>query len=449
METRRFAGANGVTLTAHVGGSTADQVVLLLPGSGQTRHAWDDTAKALVAAGRYVVALDLRGHGDSDWANEGGYELNAFVEDLLAVLPQLPGPPAIIGSALGGTAALIAVGEAVAPIARALILVDVAPKVAPKGLDLVAELLSLDAEGFATVEVAADAMAVRWGHRSSPGLEDLRKHLRRSDDGLYRWHWDPAIAKTDMSRDKMALNEQRIKAAVSAISTPMLVIRGEHSELVDDASVESFRALNPATEFTTVEGVGHRMLGDRNDAFNGAIIEFLERRDPRPGGHAQGGIDGATMRSALGCFATGVTVITTCGTSGEPLGFTANSFTSVSLDPALVLFCIKREAASVAALRATSSFAVNVLHLGQESISNVFASRTADRFAETDWETWDTGVPIISDAMANFECSIDELFEGGDHFIVIGRVRRVLFNAARDPLLFLHGKYRRVHLPDV
>lgn len=186
-------------------------------------------------------------------------------------------------------------------------------------------------------------------------------------------------------------------------------------------------------------------VGDDNEAFDATLPDSLGLAVARPRPHPQGRVEPRKLREALGCFATGVTVITTSNSRGEPVGFTANSFTSVSLDPPLVLFCATRESASVAALREHGAFAVNVLHIGQQAIAAKFASKATDRFEGVDSEHWDWRVPVIREAMANFECAIEEVHPGGDHLIVVGRVSRVHFDPTRDPLLFLQGNYRRVH----
>lgn len=444
--TQRFNGFEGVKLAADVRGDPACPAILLLPAFGQTRAAWSRAAKALAAAGRYVITLDLRGHGESDWSPQRRYELGDLVQDVTAVLAQLPSQPAVVGAGLGGLAALAAIGEHAEPIASALVLVDAAPRMARQGLDRMASLMTIDSAGFNSVEQAADAVAPYLPHGIQPNLVEVKRHLRRADDGRFRWHIDPAYHAftEDASVRLPALH--RFTAAAAAMKIPTLLVRGEASATVDQESVASFRELVPQAECADLAGVGGAIVGDRNDAFDATVLDFLERVVPRPGARPQGGIEPRMLRDALGCFATGVTVITTAKADGEPVGFTVNSFTSVSLDPALVLFCVKRESASVTALHERGAFAVNVLHIGQQTISAKFASKTGDRFAGLDYERWDKGVPIIRDAMASFECAIEEMHEGGDHLIVVGRVSRVHFDPARDPLLFLQGKYRRVHV---
>ena len=161
---------------------------------------------------------------------------------------------------------------------------------------------------------------------------------------------------------------------------------------------------------------------------------------------AAGPFEPRTLRDAFGCFATGVTVITGRGDDGVSVGLTANSFTSLSLDPPLLLFCPAKTASALPVLRATRRFAVNVLHRESEAVANRFAARNVDRFADAVWEDWD-GLPILSDALASFACSLHAEHDGGDHIIMVGRIERLRYEHARDPLLYLKGRYRRVHAP--
>lgn len=446
--TSRFTGFDGITLAADVGGDPGDPAVLLLPAFGQTRAVWARAAKALIAAGRYVVTVDLRGHGESDWSPAHRYELGDIVEDVATILAQMPSRPAVVGAGLGGLAALTAIGEHPGPnpLASALALVDAAPSMVPEGLGRTSALMTVDAPGFTSVEEAAAVIAEYLPERHSVDIGEVQRHLRRSDDGRYRWHIDPAYQgfKADAAMRRAA--QQRFAMAAATLDIPVLFVHGDSSAKIDQSSIDASRELIPYAEFADIEGVGDAIIGDRNDAFDSVILDFLERVVPRPGPRPQSGLEPRLLRDAMGCFATGVTVITTTGLNGEPVGFTANSFASVSLDPPLVLFCVKRESASAAALRACGSFAVNILHIGQQAISSCFSARTDDRFANVEWEEWDHGVPILLDAMGNFECLIREIHDGGDHLIVVGRVKRVYFDPARDPLLFLQGKYHRVHV---
>jgi len=162
-------------------------------------------------------------------------------------------------------------------------------------------------------------------------------------------------------------------------------------------------------------------------------------------GEYRSGHDPRTLRDALGCFATGVTVVTCLGTDGEPAGLTVNSFTSVSLDPPLLLVCLHKKAGSARPLIEASHFAVNVLQTGQQPASIRFSTRDEDRFGTTAWSCGEAGAPILRDSLGVFECERHAVHDGGDHHILIGRVVKASFDASVDPLLYFRGLYRRLH----
>ena len=157
------------------------------------------------------------------------------------------------------------------------------------------------------------------------------------------------------------------------------------------------------------------------------------------------GHDPRTLRDALGCFATGVTVVTCLAADGSPAGLTVNSFTSVSLDPPLLLVCLAKPAASAAALIEATQFAVNVLQTGQQPASIRFATRDEDRFGTTPWSCGEAGAPILKDSLGVFECERHAVHDGGDHHILVGQVVKASFDTTLDPLLYFRGRYRRLH----
>ncbi len=161
-------------------------------------------------------------------------------------------------------------------------------------------------------------------------------------------------------------------------------------------------------------------------------------------GEYRSGHDPRTLRDALGCFATGVTIVT-CLNDGRPAGLTVNSFTSVSLEPPLLLVCIHKRAASAEALINAPCFAINVLQNEQQPASMTFSTRGEDRFGNTPWSRGENGAPILADLLCVFECERYALYDGGDHHILVGQVVKASFDASLDPLLYFRGRYRRLH----
>lgn len=157
--------------------------------------------------------------------------------------------------------------------------------------------------------------------------------------------------------------------------------------------------------------------------------------------------DPRVLRGALGTFTTGVTIVTTCTPEGEWVGLTVNSFSSVSLDPPLVLWSLDLSSPSLAAFESASHYAVNVLADTHEALSNRFASRVPDKFTGVDCAAGASGVPLIAGCLAWFECRTCDRIVAGDHVILIGHVEgfaRSPMDPPPPPLLFQGGAYRRL-----
>ncbi|MDR7170776.1 3-hydroxy-9,10-secoandrosta-1,3,5(10)-triene-9,17-dione monooxygenase reductase component [Nocardia kruczakiae] len=160
-------------------------------------------------------------------------------------------------------------------------------------------------------------------------------------------------------------------------------------------------------------------------------------------------IDGRQFRNVLGQFCTGITVITTFteteDTERAPIGFACQSFAALSLDPPLVLFCPTKGSRSWAAIEQSGRFCVNVLAEEQQQVCARFGSREPDKFAGIGWSTSELGLPVLDDALATIQCTVDSVVDGGDHYIVIGRV--LALSESTDsgrPLLFYRGQYTAI-----
>jgi pimeloyl-ACP methyl ester carboxylesterase len=285
--TATFIGAAGNRLVADVFGESGPPV-LLLHGGGQTRHAWAKTAAGLAGSGHLAYALDQRGHGDSEWVASGAYAFADYAQDAKAVAAELTRrsatKPVVIGASLGGIAALLAEGEAErdrdTSIFSALVLVDITPRVDPSGVAKVLGFMRANAhEGFASVAEAAAAVAKYLPHRPRPrSHEGLKKNLRLSPDGRWRWHWDPRFLEGPRTTeaDRQALEATLIEAA-RRIRIPALLVRGASSELVKEAHAKEFLELVPHADYVDVGGARHMVAGDRNDHFSTAVLSFIER----------------------------------------------------------------------------------------------------------------------------------------------------------------------------
>jgi pimeloyl-ACP methyl ester carboxylesterase len=273
----RFEVTHGLSVAADIGGDVSSPPVVLLHGGGQTRHSWKRGFDALVKAGYHVVSLDARGHGDSDWAPDGDYSLDALVSDLRSVLRQVPGTPVLVGASLGGMTGLAAVGEAEQAIACGLVLVDITPDYDTRGTDHIAAFMNANLDGFASIDEAAEAVARYNPNRPRPKHTDgLRRNLRERDGRLY-WHWDPKFLSHGELHPEFV--QERLIAAAKRVKVPTLLIRGGFSDVVGDEQEARFRKLMPSAECVTVAGAVHMVAGDRNDAFNRGILEFIARID--------------------------------------------------------------------------------------------------------------------------------------------------------------------------
>lgn len=147
-----------------------------------------------------------------------------------------------------------------------------------------------------------------------------------------------------------------------------------------------------------------------------------------------------TLRDAFGAFATGVTVVAANNAEGQPVGFTANSFTSVSLDPPMLLICIARTSRNFATMMATDNFSVSVLSKAQRDVSDIFARPAEDRFDRVDWRHGENGAPVIAGVAAWFECDASQRVEAGDHVVILGRIT-AFGNSGDDGLGYVRGSY--------
>lgn len=280
-----------VELAADEEGTPGDPAVLLFHGGGQTRHSWKHAAASLGNRGFLARSYDLRGHGESDWSPDGLYGNDTFSGDVRALALGLGAPPALVGASLGGISSLLAIAEADDPlaVASALLLVDVAPKLEDDGVTRIGQFMLSGLDGFASLDEVADAIAGYNPNRPRPtDLSGLRKNVRQRADGRWVWHWDPrflAPRPVDGLPDdgRRYTHEERLSEAARRITVPTLLVRGRQSDVLSEAGARHLLELIPHAEYVDVQGAGHMVAGDRNDWFNDAVIDFLERHRPPRG----------------------------------------------------------------------------------------------------------------------------------------------------------------------
>lgn len=267
----------GLDLAADATGPVDGQPLLFLHGSGQTRQSW---GKALVEAARHgfrAISLDLRGHGDSDWSPDGRYDLDLFADDLRAVLTQLERSPVVVGASLGGIVGMMAAAADPAAL-RALVLVDITAHVDMEGANEVIAFMSAGADGFASIEEAADAVSAYLPHRDKPrSSKGLAKNLRQRGNRWY-WHWDPAFMTMGADVTPQAEGPTVLESAAMGLTIPTLLIRGGRSRIVTEEGARAFMEMVPHADYVHIDGAHHMVAGDANDAFNDAVFAFVDRQ---------------------------------------------------------------------------------------------------------------------------------------------------------------------------
>ena len=279
-QTVKFRGVEDLVLVAdewNRGAQAADAhpTVLLLHGGGQNRFSWKNTGQILADEGFHVVALDSRGHGDSDRSPGGIYTVDALCADTLAVLDQIGRPVILIGASMGGMTGILVADAAGPQKVTKLVLVDVVPRYEKDGSARIREFMASGINGFESLEEAADAVAAYLPYRTRPrSPEGLKKNLRRRD-GRWYWHWDPAFLTAPM--DDPFVRVEKLERAVINMTIPILLIRGKLSDVVSTAAVKDFLEKVPRAEFVELSDAGHTAAGDDNDAFSEAVVQFVRR----------------------------------------------------------------------------------------------------------------------------------------------------------------------------
>lgn len=270
----RIQGAQGIELATDIEGPSNGELIILLHGGGQTRYSWSTLERRLGRKGYRVIAYDARGHGESDWSPTGDYALTNFVEDLAAVVKSEGRPVALVGASLGGLTSMVALANNPSIRCWALALVDVVPCMNAFGRARVIEFMAAHPDGFASVDEAIQVIAAYLPHRSRRPKErsGVMKNLRERG-GRFYWHWDPAFLKSSRSIRSLPQLEPQLQSG----DFPILLVRGDSSDVVTDSEAQSFAKRVPKAQIATIAGAAHMVAGDRNDAFSSVIEEFLAR----------------------------------------------------------------------------------------------------------------------------------------------------------------------------
>ncbi len=274
----KFKVDSGLELVASEWGDANDPLVILMHGGGQTRHAWGSTGEILSKSGFYVLSLDLRGHGDSQWHPDGDYLIESYKGDLVSILNQVGKPASLVGASLGGMVSLSLASDLnKKDLVSALVMVDIGLYPNEKGSNEIVSFMQSGIKGFANLNEASDAVSAYLPHRKRPrDNRGLEKNLRLKEDGRYYWHWDPRFLDERDSDNRENQKEKNIRLAKN-ISIPTLLIRGALSNVVTQKEVDDFLTIIPHSEFQEIEKAAHMVAGDRNDIFANSAIKFLKK----------------------------------------------------------------------------------------------------------------------------------------------------------------------------
>ena len=247
----------------------------MLHGGGQNRFSWKNTGQVLADKGFHVVALDSRGHGDSDRAPDADYAVDTLTADVMRVLDAIGRPVVLIGASMGGLTGILAANQAGPEKVTRLVLVDVVPRFEKNGSARIRDFMLSGLHGSTRSRrpPTPSPPTCRTGAKPrSP--EGLKKNLRLRD-GRWHWHWDPAFMTKP--GDDPELRTENFEQAAADLTIPVLLIRGKLSDVVSPEGVEHFLATVPHAEFVELSGAGHTAAGDDNDAFSDVVVAFATR----------------------------------------------------------------------------------------------------------------------------------------------------------------------------
>lgn len=273
----RFWG-DGLELVGEAFGDPAAPPVLFFHGGGQSRSAWRGSARIVGAAGYYGITFDLRGHGDSDWAADGDYLLDAYGRDVEALLAQFERPVTLVGASRGGQAMLVG-GSRHPDRVRLIMLADVAPNIRNDGIDGIRAFYAEGEAGFETLDQAASSLARNLDQQPVADSSRLARSMRQDAAGRWHWRWDPATGNAQFLHPPS--EGAALLAAAARVTSPIVLVRAELSHLLTDEGVCKFQELTSQLQVVMAMGVGHMFTADRNDGFAAELLEWLARTPER------------------------------------------------------------------------------------------------------------------------------------------------------------------------
>ena len=405
--------------------------VLLIHGVGMNAAIWQAQIE-LMQDRHDLIAIDMLGHGNSPLPPENA-TLSDFAVQAIRLLDHLGlASVSIVGHSMGALVALEIALRASSRVSSVVCLNGVfrRPEALAQAVRERAEALGSHGDPSAIAATLA-----RWFGDPIPAtLADAAETARVALEGVSA----EGYART--YRLFAHADTQHVDR-LAGLAAPALFMTGSEDRNSTPAMSAAMARLAPRGQCLVLSGERHMMTIASPGKVTQHLMAFLDaEKDAAAKLETAPAFDAGEFRRALGSFLTGVTIVTTVSAEGEPRGFTANSFTSVSLEPPLVLVCIAKKALGHSAFSTSRGFAINILSENQKTESGIFASKAADKFAAVAWQSGQTGNPLIDGSVAVFDCAMEQLVDAGDHSILIGRVRDFTHNGAQ-PLGYCRGTY--------
>jgi pimeloyl-ACP methyl ester carboxylesterase len=280
----RLLMADGVGLRLDHWGSASGRRVLFAHGFGQSRHAWEDSARALAAQGYHCSTVDARGHGQSDWAGPAPYRLEHFIDDARHVADHVR-CDVWVGASMGGLIGMMLAARQATPRCSALVLVDITPRWETEGVARIMRFMRAHPDGFDSLSHAQNAIAEYLPHRVRQATpERLQKLLVPMPNGRLRWHWDPTLLDTVAAEAEHW--GELLHNAARALRVPVLLVSGGRSDVVSDRTIAEFLELVPHATHRRIADATHMVAGDDNERFTATILDYLDTLPRTPRAHA-------------------------------------------------------------------------------------------------------------------------------------------------------------------
>ena len=406
---QRYKSTNGVAYSK----SGSGEPIVLVHGVGLRAEAWLQQIPELSKTNT-VYAIDMPGHGESDLLTDAKTSLEDYVDVIAAwIKTEIQVPVIMLGHSMGSMVALgfatrystlcAGVGALNSVYRRS----DEAAHAVQQRAKSMADNPNLD---------RVEAPIKRWFKPDASGLKKSMAVLCRS--------WLEMAPAEGYSRaySIFSENDGPDDKALSEIKVPVTFITGDEDSNSSALMSQQMASLCPNGSYEVISDSGHMLQVTHPEELNQLLVQFIEKCKTINKETKMTTIDPRELRNAFGSFMTGVTVVTAISNTGEKVGFTANSFTSVSVEPPLLLVCPSNKLSSFDIFNRCEHFVVNILAEDQQDISNTFAGGKGDRFADIAWHSDANGCPVIEGAVAHFSCSTHSNIPAGDHILLVGQV---------------------------